>query len=103
MIDFKKLFDRRSKTIFCSAIAIGFISMSSFSAIPKEKVVDDPEVECINRIDVEGWQPDLRIVKDDGTVNKVLLWGKAEWCAKVIYGTARRNTVEEQETVVWWT
>lgn len=96
--------NQRKKAIIILAVAL-FAKLNMASTYSPHAEAEPAEVvpaeeQCINRFD-ENWKPDLRVVRDDGTLNRVLLRSEAECIAKVLYGTARYNTPEQQETAVW--
>ena len=57
--------------------------------------------ENINRLEMEGWTPNVTLYAEDGSINRIVLISKAWSVAKVLYGTARYNTRQQQKTVVW--
>ena len=76
--------------------------IASSPCIVMEKVPDpEPTPENINRLELEGWKPNVSIYADDGSINRIILLSKAEYVAKVLYGTARYHSKEQQKTVIW--
>ena len=93
------VFGKKGKVVICVMLAwIAMVSMGRY--VEPVVVVEEPR-ECINRLDIEGYEFITEVVGKSGEINRVILWNKAREVAKVLYGTARNNSEQQKETVVW--
>lgn len=100
---FENFIRKNRNAVLSISTAALFFNFASF-AVPEEVAVEVPKEaweESINRIELEGWEPDVGVIRKDGSINFLALREEASWCAKVLYGTARNNTEKQQETVIW--